>query len=64
MGDSDVTVSFGGLSTVLFVVFLILKLTGNIVWSWWWVCSPLIIGYSLSFILIIIVFIVAASSDW
>ena len=29
------------LTTVLFVVFLVLKLTGNIDWSWWWVTSPL-----------------------
>lgn len=27
--------------SVLFVVFLVLKLTGNISWSWWWVTSPL-----------------------
>jgi len=26
---------------ILFVVFLILKLTSNIDWSWWWVTSPL-----------------------
>ena len=30
-----------GLGGVLFVVFLILKLTDNIGWSWWWVTSPL-----------------------
>lgn len=30
-----------GLDIILFVVFLILKLTGNIDWSWWWVTSPL-----------------------
>jgi hypothetical protein len=27
--------------TILFVVFLVLKLTGEINWSWWWVTSPL-----------------------
>lgn len=27
--------------TVLFLIFLVLKLTGNICWSWWWVSSPL-----------------------
>lgn len=26
---------------LLFVVFLILRLTGCIDWSWWWVTSPL-----------------------
>lgn len=30
-----------GLDIILFVVFLILKLTGDIDWSWWWVTSPL-----------------------
>lgn len=24
----------------LFIVFLVLKLTGNITWSWWWVTAP------------------------
>jgi hypothetical protein len=30
-----------GLPGVLFVIFLVLKLTGNINWSWWWVTSPI-----------------------
>lgn len=30
-----------GIFTILFIVFLILKLTDNIDWSWWWVTSPL-----------------------
>lgn len=33
-----------GLSGVLFVVFLVLKLTHYIDWSWWWVTCPLWIG--------------------
>ena len=36
-----------GLTGVLFVVFLVLKLTGNIDWSWWWVTSPLWIPLAL-----------------
>ena len=36
-----------GLGTILFIVFLILKLTGNIDWSWWWVTSPLWIPLGL-----------------
>ncbi len=36
-----------GFGTVLFLVFLILKLTGNIDWSWWWVTSPLWIPLAL-----------------
>lgn len=30
-----------GLGTLLFIVFLVLKLTENIDWSWFWVTSPL-----------------------
>jgi len=30
-----------GFGTVLFLIFLILKLTNYIDWSWWWVTSPL-----------------------
>jgi phosphoglycerol transferase MdoB-like AlkP superfamily enzyme len=29
-----------GLPTILLVVFIVLKLTGVISWSWWWVLSP------------------------
>ena len=28
--------------SILTVVFIVLKLTGNIDWSWFWVCSPMI----------------------
>jgi hypothetical protein len=50
-----------GLTGVLFIVFLVLKLTGNINWSWLWVLSPiwipiaLFIGFVLIFVLIFIV---------
>lgn len=30
-----------GITGALFIVFLVLKLTGVIDWSWWWVTSPL-----------------------
>jgi len=28
-------------TSILFLVFLVLKLTGLITWSWWWVTAPL-----------------------
>ena len=46
-----------GIGTILFVVFLILKLCGTISWSWWWVTSPLWISagvYFITFILLLI----------
>ena len=45
------------LTAVLFVVFLVLKLTGNIDWSWWWVTSPLWIPLALGLALVGIVFL-------
>lgn len=43
-----------GLDIILFVVFLILKLTGNIDWSWWWVTSPLWIPIAIGIVFIIL----------
>jgi len=37
-----------GLGGVLFIVFLVLKLTGTIAWSWWWVTAPLWGGLALA----------------
>ena len=30
-----------GLGTILFLIFMVLKLTNYIDWSWWWVTAPL-----------------------
>lgn len=48
-----------GLSSVLFVVFLILKLTNVIDWRWIWVFSPLWIAAALVVLIIIGVVIFA-----
>jgi uncharacterized protein (DUF983 family) len=49
-----------GLSGLLTVLFVGLKLTGNINWSWWWVLSPIWISVVLSIILAIIFYPVFA----
>ena len=36
-----------GLPMLLFIIFLILKLTHVIDWSWWWVTAPLWIAVGL-----------------
>ena len=46
------------LSAVLFIVFLVLKLTNNIDWSWWWVTSPLWIPFALVIGIIFIAFLI------
>lgn len=39
------TTNYGlNLGEVLLVVFIVLKLTNVIDWSWWWVLSPVWIG--------------------
>lgn len=50
-------VGFGGL---LFLLFLALKLTHVIDWSWWWVTAPLWGGVALV-VLILVIFIIIAS---
>jgi hypothetical protein len=50
------------LSAVLFIVFLVLKLTGNIDWSWWWVTSPLWIPFAIGLFLVGVVFLVIVTA--
>lgn len=59
MADNKSTSSGLGLGSVLFIVFLILKLTGNIDWSWWWVTSPLWIPITLGVIVLGIIGLIA-----
>lgn len=49
------SIGFSGLLTILFIA---LKLTGHITWSWLWVLSPLWIGLALVVAIMVIVFIV------
>jgi hypothetical protein len=44
-----------GLGSVLLVVFVVLKLTDNIDWSWWWVLSPIWIPLCLVIVLAAVV---------
>lgn len=51
--NNNTTAVAGGtsISTLLTVLFVALKLTGVISWSWWWVVSPLWISWGLIIIL-------------
>lgn len=42
------------LTDVLLVIFIVLKLTGVIQWSWLWVLSPLWISFGIALILAVI----------
>lgn len=36
---------------LIFIVFLILKLTGVIDWSWWWVTCPIWIPFAMMLVI-------------
>ena len=42
-------------ATILTIIFVILKLTGSIAWSWWWVFSPLWIVLSIFIAIVILI---------
>jgi len=62
MEKSSVTVNLGGFSVVLFIVFLVLKLTEVTDWSWWWVTSPLWVPVAFALILVGIIAVVGLLS--
>jgi hypothetical protein len=65
MADRNVSVQVGpnflGLLTILFIA---LKLTGYIAWSWWWVLSPLWLGFVVVIGVMAIVFLFAFLWAW
>lgn len=52
MSSNSSSTSGIGFTGLLTVAFVVLKLTKVIDWSWWWVLSPLWIGFALSFAII------------
>ena len=58
--SGSVNTSGIGLSGALFLVFLVLKLTDNIDWSWWWVTSPIWISWGLVLVILGLLFVLDA----
>jgi phosphoglycerol transferase MdoB-like AlkP superfamily enzyme len=48
---------------ILTIVFVVLKLTDTIDWSWWWVLSPMLIRFGLFFLLALIAMLYVVVSD-
>ena len=51
-------ISLSGICITVWLVFLVLKLTNTVTWSWWAVFAPLLIPVVIFAVLFIIVFIV------
>lgn len=64
MGKSNTTTGGIGFLGALFLVFVTLKLTNYIDWSWWWVTCPLwcglafIIGFATLCALVIMIAVI------
>lgn len=63
MGNQTSTTRSGGIGFfgLLTIVFITLKLTGYIAWSWWWVLSPIWIPAMIALVIVTIV-VVAISA--
>lgn len=49
---------FGGIGvpSALGVAFIVLKLTGKIAWSWWWITAPFWAGYAFMILMVVFFF--------
>ena len=59
--SSNNGIGFFGLLTILFIG---LKLTGVIDWTWWWVLSPLWISGIIGFVVLVLMFLIVALIRW
>lgn len=62
--EKKAKVKFPSLSTILGVVFIVLKLCGVIEWSWVWVLAPFWIGAIITILTLVFVTLVAAISAY
>lgn len=60
MNDNKSNAASGGIgfTGLLTIAFIVLKLCNVINWSWWWVLSPLWIGFGL-LVLFVLAFVIA-----
>ncbi len=57
MSKNNNTSSGVGFTGLLFLVFLVLKLTDVIDWSWWWVTAPLWVPAAIFLLVAVIWFL-------
>lgn len=59
MSNSSSSSSGIRFTSLLTVVFITLKLTKVIDWSWWWVMSPLLIPAAIVLVLLLVIGVIA-----
>ena len=52
-----------GFLGLLAIVFITLKLTGFITWSWWWITAPLWGGFVIGITILLIILIIIWRKD-
>lgn len=62
MSDSKSSSGGIGVTGLLGVAFVVLKLTGHIDWSWWWVLAPFWVPVALVVAVLLVAFAVALAS--
>lgn len=55
LNTNKIQINNPGIFTILQVVFIVLKLTNLINWSWWWVLSPIWISIAVIVTVVLIV---------
>jgi hypothetical protein len=58
--SSSSGVGFFGL---MFLIFMTLKLTGYITWSWWWVTAPLWGGFAIILLIVLLVLLITTLNE-
>lgn len=63
--SSSSSSSSGGIGFVglLTIVFVIAKLTGHLDWTWWWVFSPVWIGWGFILAILAVIALIAVVTD-
>jgi len=58
MSENKTTSTGVSLTGLLFIAFLVLKLTKVIAWSWWWVTAPLWGPIALLLVFLVVLLII------
>jgi len=62
--NNTVRNSSWGLGSVLTVIFVCCKLFGVIDWSWWWVFSPLWIGWCIVLLIGLVFILISVIAEY